>query len=650
MSNKLILKLTAQSMKLRKQVIFPYILASILLFSMEYVMISLIGNKYVQSRHEILPTLMTIAAFVCSIFTVIFILYAYKFIRKNQYKELGLYSVLGLEKKHLKKMMTYESVFIFIVVTPLSIVLGYLFGVMSFMFINMLMRDTGASIMQYPFSSSACVLTILLTILTTLISRVLAGLKIRKSNIRDLFESAKNNEKEPKSRMILSVLGLILLGIGYYISLTTLDPLVGIVRFFIAILLVIVATYLLFVSLSIVLLKKLKLNKKYYLKSSNFLTVSGMLYRMKSNAISLAGISILCTGLIITIGTTTAVYFSLNDKISEHISEQYLVNNMDEAHFNSLIKEFKSNLKIKSKKVQKKVRVASLYKNNEFKFLEKPKDNKKINFADISYLVIEPLSSYNSYQDKKINLKSNEILLGTNIKEFDYDKKVKFNGKKYSVVKIDSNKELARFAVNGFYIVANDQEANNMREFFRELVNEKEYAEQPYIYDLQFSLSNNSLNNQKKLDKILKKYNLRYETEEMIKRGYYSINGGFLSLGIMVSIIMLIGTALMLYYKQISEGYADKNKFAIMKQVGLEDELIKKTIKKQVLWVFVLPIVVAIVHTTFAFNLLSKLLIVFGMRDMLQLAIIYGVVTLICLVIYGLFYKMTSRVYYSIVK
>ncbi len=652
MTNKLILKLTLQSIKSRKQIIFPYIVANILLFSMEFVMFSLIGNEYVQTRHETLPTLMSIAAILCTIFTVIFVLYASKFSQKSQYKELGLYSVLGLEKKHIKRMITYEMLINFFIVVPFSIILGYLFGIIGFKLINTLMKDTGATIMQYPFSVTSAYIVFIIIIVIYTLSRLLVGIKIRRTTVRGLFESAKNNEREPKSRVLLGLIGFILLVIGYYISITTKDPLNGIRNLFIAVLLVMIATYLIFISLSIMILKRLKTSKRFYLKPNNFLSTSGMLYRMKSNAISLAGISILCTGLIITIGTTMAVYFSLNNNISAVISEQYLTNGISESNINRVIDDLDDNLSIQSKQTQKTLMVPSIYEHQEFKFLEKPKSNEKDSFSNIVYLIIEPLSSYNSYQDKKIDLKSGEIFLGTNIKDFNDDKILKLSDEDFKVKeKIDSSKELFRFGVNAFYIVANDTQAEEMQQYFKVYDRKmKDYVYQDFTYELQVSLENNSKENEDKLSSILSKYDLTYETPESIKYAYYSINGGFLSLGIMLSIVMLIGTSLMLYYKQISEGYADKKKFSIMKQVGLEDKLIKKTIKKQVLWIFFLPIGVAVIHTVFAFSLLSKLLIIFGMRDVLELMKIYALVSLACLVIYGLFYKFTSRVYYNLVR
>ncbi len=215
---------------------------------------------------------------------------------------------------------------------------------------------------------------------------------------------------------------------------------------------------------------------------------------------------------------------------------------------------------------------------------------------------------------------------------------------------INSYPELFTYALNGFCMVVNDEQAEEMRNYFKVYDRDREdYVFEDFHYELQLSLNKNSKDNSDILNNILNQYDLTYETPESIKHSYYSFNGGFLSLGIMVSIVMLIGTALMLYYKQISEGYADKGKFSIMKQVGLEDKLIKKTIKKQVLWIFFLPICVAVIHTMFAFNLLSKLLLMFGMRDLPELIRIYGIVSLVCLVIYGIFYKFTSGVYYNLV-
>ncbi|MDO4772477.1 MAG: ABC transporter permease [Bacillota bacterium] len=651
MTNKLIWKLSLQSMRSRKQILFPYLLASILLFAMEFVMISLIENDYIQTRHETLPTMMSIAAFISMIFTIIFVLYANRFAFKNKYKELGLFSVLGMEKKHLNRMTSCETILNYLIVCPFSICLGYLFGILSFTFINRLMRDSGASMMEYPFSNKAMLLSIILISFCHLLTALLSRRSIRKLNIRELFTQAKNNETEPKSRWFLSAIGLVLLLSGYAISLMTKDPISGILNLLIAVVLVMMGTYALFTSLSILVLKAMKKRKKYYYKPSNFLSTSGMLYRMKSNALSLASISILCTGLMITLGSTVSVHYSMDNKVEGLFSEDYRIEGIEsEESVRAILDAVEERIGLASAQVQKKFFSPAVYKEHSFQELGEQND-KDISIKDICYLTVEPLSSYNTRQESPVILGKNEVLIGNNVPRFDYGKPFGLLGESFRATKIDSEKELFRFAIDGFYIVADDEVAERMRDEFPISDNGGNKTKPAFSYKLELSLSDRSEKSKQLFQSIvLDEFQMNYDTPEELKHSYYSINGGFLSLGILLSIVMLIGTSIMLYYKQISEGFSDKERFSIMKQVGLEDALIQKSIQKQILWIFFLPILVAMIHTAFAFNLLSQMLGLFGMRNIAELIKIFSAVSLACLLIYGLFYKITSKVYYRQVK
>mgnify|MGYP000459116082 CR=1 FL=1 len=296
-----------QNLKANRLVEVPFILSSGIMFILFNIMASLIDNSYVQTRHRSLPMLIGYIIFLTAVFTVIFVIYTTGFLLKRRNKEFALYGILGLEKKHIRKIISIEFFILFTIIFIIAAIGGYIFGKLVFLGLNRLMKDVSGGLMDYPFSISALISTLVLAAVLYLITLLRSSFSIYLSTPVQLLGKQHSGEGEPKSRVILMSLGFIALGAGYYIALTTEGILSSLAYFFLTALLVMIATYLLYISFSVIVLKLQKKSKSYF-KPAKFLGVSGLLYRMSSNAISLAGISILSVGVIISLSTTASIY------------------------------------------------------------------------------------------------------------------------------------------------------------------------------------------------------------------------------------------------------------------------------------------------------------------------------------------------------
>ena len=316
-------KVAFRSMLSHKRLYYPFLLAVSVLFSLEYILISLLQNDYVHEFHPNLKFIVGIGVFFSSLLIIIITLYTSNFIQSNQTKEFGLYTVLGLEKKHIRWITFIQIVFSWFVTSLISVVLGYLSGSLMFVGLNRLMKDTGAGLMNYPFQIESAFATMAILFGTFLISFVITAIKIGRLNPIELLRSAHKGQEEPRGRWWMTIIGLVALGGGYYIALTTNDVLGSLQNLFVGIFLVIIGTYFLFVSLSIFILRALRKNKKIYYKPNNFLSISGMLHRMNNNAVSLASITVLASGVILVMGLTLSLYRTMESQIQDSMPYDY---------------------------------------------------------------------------------------------------------------------------------------------------------------------------------------------------------------------------------------------------------------------------------------------------------------------------------------
>lgn len=636
----------------------PFVLSIGIMFLLFNIMVSLLSNQYVLTRHADLPSVIQFGVVIIAIFTFIFVMYANGFLIKRRNKEFALYGILGLEKKHIRKILFIEYFVLFICSLFIGVVGGYIFGKVTFIALNYLLKDTAGSLMDYPFSMKSCVSTVVLAFVLFVITLIRNNIKIYLATPVQLLGNQHRGEGEPKNRYLFLLLGFILLGAGYAIALTIQGILSSLVYFFSAALLVLIGTYLLYISFSIFILKLQRTNERYYYKPTHFLSVSGLLYRMKANAVSLASVSILSTGVLITLSATAAIYSTVQKTVDNVMPREYLLSsdeivtteNKDEIEhilYTAANQGLEVSNGIEDDYVSYGYMTSASRVGNELKAL-KPEQAQKPYF-----MIVRDLASYNKRTHQQIELKDNEILMCANQKNLlDLDQ-VKIGDITYTIHKVP-NFIPSTYAVESYGIIAKDFTV--MKKIGEVLqmknIDTGEYYTPDITADLNWNLKSNVVDKTKYFatqSTYAKENSFDFETKEQTVKKAYELNGGFLFLGILIGIIFIVGTVLITYYKQINEGYEDRDKFQIMKKVGLPDQLIHQTSNSQVLWLFLAPLAVATLHSLVASKIVSQLLGLFAVHSYMEYAQMLFAVIGIFSIVYFVIFRLTSRAYYRIV-
>ena len=632
----------------------PFVLSIGIMFLLFNIMVSLLSNHYVLTRHADLPSVIQFGVVIVAIFTFIFVMYANGFLIKRRNKEFALYGILGLEKKHIRKILFIEYSVLFICALIIGIIGGYIFGKVTFIALNYLLKDTAGSLMDYPFSMKACVSTAVLAFVLFVITLIRNNIKIFLATPVQLLGNQHKGEGEPKNRYLFLLLGFILLGAGYAIALTVQGILSSLVYFFSAALLVLFGTYLLYISFSIFILKLQRGNEKYYYKPTHFLSVSGLLYRMKANAVSLASVSILSTGVLITLSVTAAIYSTIQKTVDYVMPRDYSLSsdeivtteNKDEIEhilYTAANQGLEASNGLEDDYVSYGYDTAANRVGDELTVLKSEQALKPY------FMIVRDLASYNKRTHQQIELKDNEILMCTNQKNLlDLDQ-VKIGDITYTVHKVP-NFIPSTYAVESYGIIAKDftvmkkiGEVLQIKSF-----DKGEYYTPNITASLNWNLKSNVVDKTKYFatqSTYAKEHSFDFETREATIKKAYELNGGFLFLGILIGIIFIVGTVLITYYKQINEGYEDRDKFQIMKKVGLPDQLIHQTSNSQVLWLFLAPLAVATLHSLVASKIVSQLLGLFAVNSYMEYAqMLFAVIG-----IFSIVYFVISRAYYRIV-
>ena len=659
MKSKMASKFAFKNMKANALLLTPFLIASSIMGTLFFVMASLGQNHYIEKNHEYVAILIKFGIFIVGIFTFIFILYANSFLAKRRNKEFALYGILGLEKKHIAKIISIEYILNFLTVSFFSITGGFVLGKLAFVLLNKITKNMTAKIMDYNFSISSAILTLIFLGIIFILIYLTMIFRIGKSTPIELLSKQKKAEGEPKSKFILGTLGFIILCVGYYLSITSKGSIKSFGRFFPAVFAVIIGTYLVFIAFSILVLKLLKSNRNLYYKAKNFLSISGMLYRMKSNAVSLASITLLSTSIIVTLATTLTINSSIKDFTNSiHPNDFYLSssvtgNNKDilengeerkKEILDVLNKVLKEDEKIKNLTVKKTMMNPVINENGKITPL-----GKRSELA--SFLIIETLEDFNKNNNTNYTLNDDEVLYSTNSKNLKNYDSMEFAGKNYKLVKV---KDLypRNIAADGMIIIVKDNEI-----FIKMLDN---YNEKQLKYNLDFNFDLDSADKEAFYSRLQTDYNIFVQQKDVFSHSLsskaevdaftYELNGGLLFFGMIVALIFITGTVLITYYKQISEGFEDKQNYQIMKNVGLPDSIIKKSLRVQILWIFFLPLVVATIHSLFAFPILYNILGGLGFQSIRVFAMSFTTIVLGFSVIYFIIYSITSRVYYKIIK
>ena len=635
------LKLGWQSLRNNKQLYLPFTLATSLLIGVFYIFQAIINNDSLAKipTASAINSIMQVALVFTSLIIVVFMFYINNIVAKQRNKELGLYSMLGMTKANLFFLVLGVDVCLF----GFSLVLGLLIGLSFIKFVLLaFVKLLDLKLVHLTvFSGQALLLTVafFLAIFMALLLVDLAKL----SQVRpvELWNATKKGERLPKNSWFTKVLGLAgvatLIG-GYYLSVITKPNASVITTFFLAIILVVIGTYALFTSASIFFLNLLKQNKNYYYKRNHFITVSGMLYRMKQNGVGLASICLLCTASIVALVATSSLMAGKDNQIKQ--SAPLDVSITSKKITGTIYKQTqelatKSKVTLTDKKHQ---RISpSVMANIEAGQL---KISQNAATADYQVLTL-PLSDYNRLERTNYRLKNNELLV------YATDKKVKLKqlqirGRNYQVRMVPNFKYRLGdvTTLTGLYLIAPD--AKTAKSLLNLPLNET------YSFNVKGS-SDAKEAYSRLVSRRLRATNLvttRAEVAEILNQFY----GGMLFIGLLLSVTMLLTTGMIIYYKQVSEGYADRARFKTMQQVGLSLAETKQAINSQVLMVFMFPIVVAAIHLCFALPALASVLKLFSMYDLKLLLIVAVTMLAILIIIYLLIYSLTTKVYRRIVN
>ena len=658
MNMKLAGKFAIKNLKANRYIEVPFIIAAGIMLILFNIMASLMQNEYVLTRHKELPTFINMGIGVVFIFTFVFVVYANRFLIKRRNKEFALYGILGLEKKHIRKIIFIEHIINYSLVAVIAISGGYVFGKLAFMGLNSLMKDTAVKIMDYPFSTQATAITLVYVLFLFVFVYLLNALSIKNASPVELLGREHRGEGEPKNRLVLLLIGLAFLVVGYYIALTINGILKSLLAFFIAVVLVIIATYILFITFSIFMLKIQKKNKNFYYKAKNFLSVSGMIYRMKSSAVGIASIAILSTGVIVTLATTLSIYGSIEAVVTSTMPREYKISNVA---INVTIDNYKDEQKklmnIITKAAGGEKNITNSFSElsgmiyalqNGSELLPLLGDNAN-NYHPVP-AILSTIDSYNTEFNQNVKLEDDEVIISSNSSSLPIESTINLGGKNYKTRMVEGLVP-GNFAIEIYKIILPN--INTMDELTRFYLmdknDEKGNSPAPLYITAHFDLITDKANFEKAFFALGED---KYELAEIsdIRKSSYEFNGGFLFLGIIVGVIFLSGTMLITYYKQVSEGSEDREKYQIMKKVGLPDELIKKTTASQVVWMFFLPLAVAAIHSIVSSKIIFQLLGMFGVSKFMDYGSNLLIVGGVFAVVYFVNFKITSNVYYKQVR
>ena len=664
-------RLAKQNIRNNKSTYIPYMITCIFCIAMIYMMEFLRDcptlDQAVRQADEVRMIVFT-GEIVVEIFCIIFLIYSNSFLMKRRQKEIGLYNILGLERNHIGIVMFLETIITSIGSLAGGIAAGIIGSKLALLLLLKLLHIP--SVLGFYISVKGIFTCLFMFGIIFLMILFLNLAKIHLSRPVELLRGNNTGEKEPAAKWLMALIGFICLGAGYYLAVTTESPIKAITIFLLAVILVMAGTYLLFTAGSIVILKFLRRRKSFYYRTGNFISISGMLYRMKQNAIGLASICILSTGVLLMIAMTVSIYFGMNDIMLNRYpyDVDMSVTSISEDECQTAIEAFEKAIadnKVPVEKSVEEIYLDIVCSKNGDQILIKPANT--IRNSD-SALVLSLLNQaeYERLTGISANLNDGEIFAwypSAVQKDSVTVDETEFTVKKW----LDKNPlTCGEDAVSdNAVLVVTDEDFKKFDEMRTEMY--KGVSSAPAGEDLTLHLGLDITGSE--TDKIDFGTPVMEAVKDLRKNGglsenswitsgirqqeyesYYADNGSLLFIGIFLGSLFLMGTAMIIYYKQISEGYEDQKRFEIMQKVGLSRREVRSSVRRQILMVFFLPLLMAMLHITMAFPMIRRMLLLFGMTNTkLFIGCTAGTV-LIFAVVYGLIYLMTARSYYHIVE
>ena len=680
------LKIAFENIRKNTQLYVPRILAEAGLLGCFYIMITILHDDRLADSlgGSYLQMFMSFGSFVIGLLSFILILYVNSFLMKRRKSEYGLYNVLGMEKRHVIRVLFAESVIASLASAAAGIMFGILFYKASSVLICRLMHS-GIVPGFYYLNEGTIIFPAFVFMFLDMVAFLIGSLSIIFMKPVDMLAGKHLGEKEPRVRWILLIVGIVTLGTGYYISLTTKSPLQALLLFFLAVLLVIIGTYCLFVAGTTFVLKCLKKSKKYYYQKNHMPAVAGLLFRMKQNAVGLASIAILATGVLVMISTTVSLYSGVQDTMNSNYPKQVylsafsedgeLVNHVSFDILSDIVYKAAENNGLEITDMEKTNMLTVSYLSRDDALLTKP-EAEELGSWDMEELTSAIFITEDTYERLKgqtlvttdardLGLEKDEIafsrIMSTVSNIAEVPETLTIAGKTYKV-----KENILYFPISATYgnivdligIVVADEEV--MDDIYR--AQKESYGEYASEYasrlGLDFSDKNVSAetgdgftNDVKTMldEQFPDGINFMIDSKWESLHNVLDMYGTFLFLGILLGFVCLFSTILIIYYKQISEGYEDRSRFQIMEKIGMEEREVKRTIGSQLILQFFLPLVTSAIHTMMAFPILLKLLKIL----MLTNTSLFVTCTLITLLVFGVVYvtvyMLTARTYYRIV-
>ena len=658
---KLISSLAVSNLKKNRTLYIPFSIASITMMVITYILLALSTNKTILQSNGGNTVVMALGfgVVIMLLVSTLTMIYANGFVMKNRSKEFGLYSILGLGRSQIQLLQVVEMTLFAVINLIVGLVLGVLFNRLAFALLLKAMRFTVP--ISYEFQIASVIMIGILFSGIFVFLMILNAIKIRVSRPLELLREKKSGEKTGRFLSIRALIGVVILGYAYYISQSIESPIKALGWFFIAVLLVVIATYILFDSGGIALLRFLKNRKTFYYRPINFISVSNLIFRMRKNAMGLASICILSTMVLVTLGTTGSLQFGAQEVINKTSPTDFTFRNMyrnpeETAEYSKEAKQLAAGTASK---------VTDFYEysyiltggNQEGNVLDT--NVKKLGALPESMVVLISVEDYNRNTGENITVKPGELVIGEQ-----YTEKTKPSFTQIAVGEntfsigqvIEVNKLAAGLIVNpnitnhSYIGLLNEEDMAKVVPYYSK-ENDEGYRGYTRQYIALWNTSSQTDDEKKKELEAYQQSDIAGGIDGKIEIAQllFQFYGSLLFLGILLAIAFSVGAVLVIYYKQVSEGYEDRERYVILKKIGIDQPMIHQSINRQVLIVFFLPLLTAFLHTALSYNMVSKIVFIFGIKGSI-IALTMLAVAGVFMIAYFLVYKITSREYFKIIN
>ena len=658
---KLISSLAVSNLKKNRTLYIPFSVASITMMVITYILMALSTNKTILQSNGGNTVVMALGfgVVIMLLVSTLTMIYANGFVMKNRSKEFGLYSILGLGRSQIQLLQVIEMVLFAIINLIVGLVLGVLLNRLAFALLLKAMRFTVPISYEFQFASVIMIGILFSGIFVFLM--ILNAIKIRVSRPLELLRDKKSGEKTGRFLSIRALIGVAILGYAYYISQSIESPIKALGWFFVAVLLVVIATYILFDAGSIALLRFLKNRKTFYYRPINFISVSNLIFRMRKNAMGLASICILSTMVLVTLGTTGSLQFGAQEVINRTSPTDFTFRNMyrnpeETAAYSKEAKQLAAGTASK---------VTDFYEysyiltggNQEGNVLDT--NVKKLGTLPESMVVLVSVEDYNRNSGENITVKPGEMVIGEQYTERTKPSftQIAVGENTFSIGQvIDVNKFAAGLIVNpnitdhSYIGLLNEEDMAKVVPYYSK-ENDEGYRAYTRHYIALWNTSSQTDDEKKKELEAYQQSDIAGGIDGKIEIAQllFQFYGSLLFLGILLAIAFSVGAVLVIYYKQVSEGYEDRERYVILKKIGIDQPMIHQSINRQVLIVFFLPLLTAFLHTALSYNIVSKIVLIFGIKGSI-IGLTMLAVAGVFMIAYFLVYKITSREYFKIIN